>query len=84
MSMILGCDRTPVARKKHQCCFCGCSINAGEKYLYRTGVSVGDFWSMKMHRECNDYAEINLTDDDYECFETPMFKRPMTAFDPQI
>lgn len=84
MSTVLS-DSTRRAAKRHRCTYCDQLIEVGELHGHRTGVSYGDFWTMRFHPECDDWASKNWKADDYE-FHTPGddFKRPMEAFDPQI
>lgn len=83
MSLVLT-DSKPKAAKKHRCWYCGQRIEFGEIHVYRTGVNCGDFWVMRAHQECDDYASKHWDADDYEFHETGDFKRPMTAFDAGI
>ena len=63
-------------RKKARCCFCTDPINIGNLMDRRTGVSDGDFWTMKMHPECNVWAGLTLTYEDYEDMSDKFFDRP--------
>lgn len=79
------CDKGPVrAAKRHHCWYCACSIEIGEIHGVRTGTSHGDFYSMRFHPECDDYANEHWEEDEYEGHEPGEFVRPMTAFDPAI
>lgn len=80
------CDKGSVtARKQHRCWYCGQRIEIGEKHGVRVGESYGDFWTMRFHPECDQYAtDHHWDEDDYECHEPGEFTRPMTAFDPAI
>jgi hypothetical protein len=77
-------DRQLTAKKKHRCWYCNKSIHPGERYLYRAGVSDGDFWTMHMHQECDAHAHATWDRDDWEHGPPEEFERPMTAFDPVI
>jgi len=68
-----------VCRKKAYCCFCFEPIMPGEKYDYRTGTHCGDFFVMKMHPECNAYANEHLSAEDCEDLSEPAFDRPKPA-----
>lgn len=84
MSTVLS-DITVKAHKTHQCWYCTQDINVGETHRRRTGVNYGDFWVMRVHSECDDYASKHWDVCDYEChLPGDEFKRPMTAFDPSI
>jgi len=41
-----------VARKAHQCTYCGESIDVGDGYVHQTGVYDGKWFTSKMHPEC--------------------------------
>jgi hypothetical protein len=84
--MSLICDKGPItARKQHRCWYCNQTIEAGEKHGVRVGASYGDFWAMRFHPECDQYAHDQHWDEgDYECHEPGDFTRPITAFDPVI
>lgn len=75
MSTILSDKPGIRCRKKCQCIFCFEAIMPGDCYDYRTGVSYGDFWQMKMHPECNAYAHAILDEEDYECLSDKSFER---------
>jgi len=76
-------DASVVARKRYRCWFCNQTIEVGERHLKRVGADEDGIWTMRMHPEC-EAATSNWDQDDYECHEPGEFKRPMTAFDPQI
>jgi len=80
------CDKGSVtARKQHLCWYCGQHIEIGEKHGVRVGESYGDFWAMRFHPECDQYATDNKWgEDEFEAHEPGEFTRPMTAFDPAI
>lgn len=84
MSTVLSNTPSRVARKRYRCWYCAQSIEKGEKHTHRTGVDGGDFWTMRAHPECDDYAAEHWGYDDYEFHEPGDFTRPMTAFDPVI
>ena len=77
-------DATRRAAKRYRCWFCQEKIEPGESHGHRTGVSDGDFWTMRFHPECDDYAMEHWDIDDWELHEPGEFARPMTAFDPCI
>ncbi len=83
MSTVLS-SRVCRAAKCHHCWYCGQRIEVGERYGTRNGVSYGDFWTMRFHPECDDYAAEHWDIDMYEGHQTGDFERPMTAFDPSI
>ena len=41
------------ARKEHRCEMCGRKIARGEQYVYQSGKWDGDFFTRKLHRQCN-------------------------------
>lgn len=86
MSIVLGSDTFPTARKGHQCHYCFDSIMPGERYGRRVGASGGDFWIMKFHPECDAHATATWKHDDWaeNDWENKSFDRPITAFDPAI
>lgn len=45
-------SRTPVARKRHRCVWCGGVIDIGEVYSHEAAVFEGDFQTTKWHCEC--------------------------------
>lgn len=45
-------ERTHLARKNHKCDLCGEEINAGTRYIYSSGKSDGEFYSLHHHSEC--------------------------------
>lgn len=42
------------ARKAHKCTYCAETINAGDRYVFQTGVYEGQWYASKMHPECWD------------------------------
>ena len=73
------------AAKAHRCWYCAQDISIGEIYSKRCGAQYGDFWTMRMHPECDEWASANWGPEDYEGFsQGDEFARPMTAFDPAI
>ncbi len=83
MSTILS-DSPRRAAKRYRCYYCDQRIEVGDFHGHRTGVNEGDFWSMRFHPECDEYAQKNWDQDQWECHEPGEFARPMTAFDPCI
>jgi hypothetical protein len=77
------CCKSPVAAKRHWCYLCNQWIEVGERHEYRSGVTDGDFWSMRMHPECAHEVDSDR-DFEWEDFEPGSLERPMTAFDPCI
>jgi len=51
MAMQIGSTTTPIARKRHQCWWCGESIEPGTKYV-RWLCKDGDVVQVKVHPEC--------------------------------
>lgn len=52
-----------IARKRHQCDYCNCWIEKGEKYLRSTIVDGGEIWTWKSHIECDKITKsLNLFD----------------------
>lgn len=51
-------ERTPVARKKHQCDLCYGPIEVGTQYHLSTNVDSGEIWSFKSHLSCNRLAHV--------------------------
>lgn len=47
-------EKTPTARKEHECEMCGRAIKIGEKHVYQSGKYDGDFFSRRYHNECAD------------------------------
>lgn len=47
-----GCTTFPVARKQHQCIWCGEAIFEKESHAHFAGKWEGDFQDWRMHREC--------------------------------
>lgn len=45
-------ESTPVARKQHVCCECGCTIDPGEKYHRVEGLWDGSFQTFKTCEFC--------------------------------
>lgn len=80
------CSKPSVrAAKTHHCWYCGQRIEKGELHGRRVGESCGDFWAMRFHPECDDWAHENWSEDEWQCHESgDEFERPMTAFDPAI
>ncbi len=72
------------AAKRYRCYYCDEGIEIGERYGYRAGTSYGDFWTMRYHPECDEYACEHWDQDMWETHEPGEFTRPMTAFDPCI
>ncbi len=83
MSTVLS-DSSRRAAKRYRCYYCNQRIEVGEKHAHRTGVTEGDFWTMRAHPECDAYACEHWDYDQWECHEPGDFERPMTAFDPVI
>lgn len=46
----------PVARKPHECMFCGCKINPGQRYERQTNVYDGQIYDFICHDECDSVA----------------------------
>jgi hypothetical protein len=65
-----------VAEKPHRCWYCDQLIAKGERHGYRTGVDGGDFWSMRMHLECDAWAVANWDHDMWENHDPKEFQRP--------
>ena len=54
-------NRTPIARKKHICAFCGCEIGIGEKYNRQTNVYDDDVYDWITHIKCEKIAyKLNM------------------------
>jgi hypothetical protein len=65
-------DEWPVARKEHQCIWCGEPIVIGEKYRRCRLIWEGDPITNKWHKECDDAAaNVDLE----EGFDPYAFKR---------
>ena len=47
----------PIARKVHECDFCGKQIEKGEKYSYESWKDEGDFWKRKLCLSCRKILE---------------------------
>ena len=65
-------DTTPKARKKYRCHLCGLSIDAGDKYIKRTGVD-GEFIMTRMHIKCEKLTD-NWNENDWENFDEAEFR----------
>lgn len=78
MSTCLSDQPKRVARKAHQCFYCGNRIEIGEVHGYRTGVDGGDFWTMRYHPECEAFAVAQKWGQDEYMFHEPgcEFERP--------
>jgi hypothetical protein len=83
MSTILSNFPSRIAAKPHHCWYCGQSIAVGEKHVYRTGVNTGDFWTMRAHPECDEYADKNWDEGDYECHFQGDMERPPRKEQPE-
>jgi hypothetical protein len=76
MSRVLSDHPKRVARKQYRCFYCGQRIAISELHGYRTGVDGGDFWTMRHHPECDDYASKHWDKGDYECHFPGDMERP--------
>lgn len=64
----------PTARKNHTCMYCGCKIEAGEKYS-RTTIKDDEVYDWVCHDDCDRLADMldlyycgeGVTDDDFQC-----------------
>lgn len=56
-------EETPVARKKHVCDLCGCTIEPGTKYLHQVNTYEG-ICNIKTHLECANYMRSHQFDED--------------------
>lgn len=54
-------DDRPIARKEHQCNWCGEMILVGEKHSYQVAVFDGDFQHTRMHLECDAACDRELS-----------------------
>lgn len=64
-------EKTPIAQKEHKCEMCGGVIQVGEKYTYQSGKFYGEFFSRKLHTEC-DYILtdfLNETGENEFCYD---------------
>ena len=52
MAITVLSDRTPKARKMHQCLYCCGWIVPGERYHRQVNIYDGDFGVVKLHPEC--------------------------------
>lgn len=68
-------DTKHKARKEHKCIWCGEKILIGETYSYSVGIFCGEFYSNKMHLDCNKVC--CSPENDYCCdgFEAYSYKR---------
>lgn len=74
-------DKRPRARKAHHCYLCGYDIERGTVHVYRTGVSDGEWWTMRAHVACDRYAvEENLCDPDYGMEEGCVTERVLDSW----
>lgn len=76
-----------MARKNHRCDLCGERIQVGTHHDIRSGVSYGDFYTMRMHPECHRYEQHGrvrdwkgdlvrtVNSDWYEDIHDPAFNR---------
>lgn len=78
MSTVLT-DETRVARKRYRCWYCDELIAIGEKHGYRSGISEGDFYTMRHHPECDKFAIENWDSDGWEYHDPCEFQRPTTT-----
>ena len=70
-------DRNVVARKMHNCDWCGGWIKTGEEYHYYVGVHDGYFQATHMHKDCYDQCRDKA--EEYGCdyeFEQYAHDRP--------
>ena len=67
-------EKTPTAKKKHRCNFCGLPINTGEKYESKFIVDEGYPFTWKTHPCCSELAseldmyskcDEGVTEDDF-------------------
>ena len=58
----------PVARKVHECEFCGKKIEKGEKYSHATWKDEGYFWNRKLCLSCNNILEQFCVENGYDEF----------------
>lgn len=59
-------DKRPRARRVHYCDLCRYDIHRGTVHVYRTGVSDGEWWTMRAHVACDRYAHAaGLCNPDY-------------------
>lgn len=57
-------ETKPVARKEHECMFCGEKIKIGQKYLRQTAVLDDAPYDFICHEECQDVAKkLGMYDD---------------------
>jgi len=64
------------SRKRKRCALCHERIEVGDPKVVRNGTDGGDFWTMHMHPECEDYESPATVDCDwYECGFEPAFFR---------
>jgi hypothetical protein len=47
-------DKIQIARKDHQCDWCGRKIHKGKEYKYTACMVDGDFQATKFHPKCED------------------------------
>lgn len=71
------CHETTVKkpRKACRCWFCGELLPPGFPHQKRAGVSEGDFWGMRFHAACGDFARdvLKYDYDDYEFHDVHEF-----------
>lgn len=69
--------KTVIARKDHNCNFCGLKINKGENYHTSFNIDGGESYTWKSHTDCQKLSEIfldeendgeGLTQDDFDSY----------------
>lgn len=55
--------KTVIARKDHNCNFCGLKINRGENYHTSFNIDGRESYAWKSHTDCQKLAEIFLEDE---------------------
>jgi hypothetical protein len=70
------CTTTPVASKQYKCFYCDEIIHRGDMHVKRVGARDGDFSYIRAHADCDIYAGLHMSEDDYESFEQGSMERP--------
>ena len=75
-------EKTPTARKVHNCDLCSTDINIGEKYIRQSNENDGSVYDFIMHESCQELATVmKMYEDTGGVNETDFCEYVMNKFD---
>lgn len=70
---------TPLARKRHQCNWCGQMIDPGQRYERQRYVNGPEAWTLRLHPECSDALDEAVRYEGGGCVYFDEFNEPRGA-----